>query len=120
MCNNVNIPINYELAVYLRDLEITIGGTYCESDGGTIEEDHRWPKVNALRWCSNHHVENKEEIEKIIDDQSLLEVLLNPDNSINSDIVTYMCNEFFKSTTIQQYLDIINNLKDWDNVVKIE
>lgn len=120
ICNNVNVPINYELAVYLRDLEITIGGTYCESDGGTIEEDHRWPKVNALRWCSNHHIEDKEEIEKIIDDQSLLEVLLNPDNSINSDVVAYMCNEFFKSTTIQQYLDIVNNLKDWDNIKKIE
>ena len=120
MCNDVNVPLNYDLALYLKDLEITIGGTYCISDGGTIEEDHRWLKVNALQWCSNHHIENKEEIEKIIDDESLLQVLLNPENSLNSDIVKYMCNEFFKSTTIQQYLDIVNNLKNWDSIKQVE
>lgn len=120
ICNNINIPLTYELALYLKDLEITIGGTYCESDGGTIEEDHRWLKVNALRWCSNHHIENKEEIEKIISDKTLLPVLLNPENSLNTDIVKYMCKVFFKRTTIQQYLDIVNNLKNWDSINKVE
>lgn len=116
MISRKNIPLNYELALFLKDLNITIGGTYCQSDGGTIEEDHRWPVVNALKWFSNHHIENVAEIEKILDNQSLLDVFLSKDNTCNEDIVKYIIRTFLKRTTLQQYLDIVNELKDWNDI----
>lgn len=40
--NRKNIPLTYELAKYLSTIDIKIGGTYMESDGGYMEEDHRF------------------------------------------------------------------------------
>ena len=71
-----NVPLTYELARYLQSIDITIGGTYCESDGGYLEEDHRNQVYNGLKFFTNHHIETEEDIIKIVNDVTLLEPFL--------------------------------------------
>lgn len=106
--------LTYEIAKYLLSIDITIGGTYCESDGGYIEEDHRNMVVNGLEFFTNHHFESEEDIIKVINDVDLLDFFLK--KSSNEDLVTYMARIFFSKTSLQEYLDIVNEMKDWDKI----
>ena len=111
---HINIPLNYELAKYLQSIDITIGGTYCKSDGGYIEEDYRNQEYNGLKFFTGHHFESEEDIIKIINDVDLLDSFLNLENSCNEEVVSYMVGIFFCKTSLQEYLDIVNQMKDWD------
>ena len=111
-----NIPLTYELAKYLQSLKITIGGTFCESDGGSLEEDSRNQKYNGLKLFTHHHIESKEDIVKIVNDTKLLKYFLELENTCNEDIVSYMNKVFFSKTNLQEYIDIINEMKDWDTI----
>ena len=114
MHTHKNIPLTYELAKYLQSIDITIGGTYCESDGGYVEEDHRNQVWNGLKFFTGHHIESEEDMIKIINDIELLDSFLTLDNTCNLDILSYMMKVFFNKTSLQEYLDIVNQMKDWD------
>ncbi len=115
-----NVPLTYELARYLQSIDITIGGAYCESDGGYLEEDHRNQVYNGLKFFTNHHIETEEDIIKIVNDVTLLEPFLKLGNTCNEDIVSYMINVFFSKTNLQDYLDIVNQMKEWDTIRNFE
>ncbi len=109
--NRKNIPLTYELAKYLSTIDIKIGGTYMESDGGYMEEDHRFPVYNGLDAFSSHHIDTKEDMEKILEDENVANILL---NGANLDLLYYIIGVFFKDFSLQEYIDVINQLKDSD------
>lgn len=118
LSRHINIPLTYELAKYLYGLDITIGGTYSLADGISMEDDNRWPSVNGLFLFKNHHFENIAEMEKIIEDDELLETILNIEHECNKDIIKYLVKVFFERISLKQYIEIVNRLKDWD-IIKI-
>ena len=115
-----NVPLTYELAKYLQSIHITIGGTYCESDGGYLEEDYRNQVYNGLELFTNHRIESEEDIVNIVNDTTLLESFLKMGNSCNEDIISYMINVFFSKTNLHDYLDIVNKKKEWDTIRNFE
>ena len=115
-----NVPLTYELAKYLQSIDITIGGTYCESDGGYLEEDYRNQVYNGLKLFTSHHIESEDDIIKIVNDITLLESFLKLGYSCNEDIISYMINVFFSKTNLQDYLDIVNQMKEWDTIRNYE
>lgn len=111
--NRKNIPLTYELAKYLSGIEIKIGGTYMISDGGTIEEDLRFPVFNGLEWFSHHHIASYNDIMMCLVDDEIVDVLL---VNHNSDLIKAIIDIFFKDYSIKDYIDIINRQKDWDEI----
>lgn len=111
-----NIPLTYELAKYLSTIDITLGGEYMDSDGGYIEEDNRFPKINGLEAFSSHHIDTKKDIVKILDDEEIAYTLLDYNNRINLDLLYYAIETFFKDFPLKDYISIVNQLKDWDAV----
>lgn len=116
--NRNNIPLTYALAKYLSTIDIKIGGSYVESDGGYIEEDHRFPVYNGLEAFSLHHIDTKQDLDNILEDENLANILLDYTHSINLDLLYYSIEKFFKDYPLNEYLIVINRLKDWD-VVKV-
>lgn len=113
-----NIPLTYPLAKYLSKIDIKLGGTYMESDGGYMEEDHRFPVYNGLEAFSSHHIDTKQDIENILEDENIANILFDYNHSINMDLLYYAIGIFFKDYPIEEYLNVINQLKDWDIVKK--
>lgn len=87
-----------------------------ESDGGYMEEDHRFPVYNGLDAFSSHHIDTKEDIDKILEDESIANILLDYTHSVNLDLLYYAIEKFFKDYPLKEYLIVINQLKDWDVV----
>ena len=113
-----NIPLTYPLAKYLSKIDIKLGGTYMESDGGYMEEDHRFPVYNGLEAFSSHHIDTKQDIENILEDENIANILFDCNHSINMDLLYYAIGIFFKDCPLKEYLNVINQLKDWDVVKK--
>lgn len=111
--NRKNIPLTYELAKYLSTIDIKIGGTYMESDGGYMEEDHRFPIYNGLDAFSLHHIDSTDDMDKILEDENVANILF---NGKNLDLLYYTIERFFKDYPLTEYLNVINQLKDWDLV----
>lgn len=111
--NRKNIPLTYELAKYLSTIDIKIGGTYMESDGGYMEEDHRFPIYNGLDAFSSHHIDSTDDMDKILEDENVANILF---NGKNLDLLYYTIERFFKDYPLTEYLNVINQLKDWDLV----
>lgn len=116
--NRNNIPLTYALAKYLATIDIEIGGSYIESDGGYIEEDHRFPVYNGLEAFSSHHIDTEQELDNILEDENLANILLDYTHSINLDLLYYSIEKFFKDYPLNEYIIVVNRLKDWD-VVKV-
>ena len=114
--NRKNIPLTYPLAKYLSKIDIKLGGTYMESDGGYMEEDHRFPVYNGLEAFSSHHIDTKQDIENILEDENIANILFDYNHSINMDLLYYAIGIFFKDYPLKEYLNVINQLKDWDVV----
>lgn len=114
--NRKNIPLTYSLAKYLSKIDIKLGGTYMESDGGYMEEDHRFPVYNGLEAFSLHHIDTKQDIESILEDESIANILFDYNHSVNMDLLYYTIGKFFKDYPLKGYLNVINQLKDWDVV----
>lgn len=112
--NRKNIPLSFELAKYLSTIDIKIGGTYMESDGGYIEVDNRFPVYNGLEAFSLHHIDTIEDMDKIIEDKHIATILLDYTHSVNLDLLYYTIRKFFKDYSLEEYIDVINQLKDWD------
>lgn len=111
--NRKNIPLTYELAKYLSTIDIKIGGTYMESDGGYMEEDYRFPIYNGLDAFSSHHIDSTDDMDKILEDENVANILF---NGKNLDLLYYTIERFFKDYPLTEYLNVINQLKDWDLV----
>ena len=114
--NRKNIPLTYALAKFLIGINIKLGGGYVKSDGGYIEEDYRFPVFNGLEAFSNHHMASLQDTVKCIEDPPIADMLLRPENSANIDMITFITDSFFKDYDIKDYIDIINGLKNWDNI----
>lgn len=115
--NRKNIPLTFELAKYLSTIDIKLGGTYMDSDGGYIEEDNRFPIYNGLVAFSAHHIDTIQDMEKIIKDKHIANILLDHTHSVNMDLLYYTIKNFFKDYSLEEYIDVINKLKNW-NVLK--
>lgn len=113
-----NIPLTYKLAKYLSTINIKIGGTYMESDGGYMEEDNRFPVYNALEAFSTHHIDTIQDMERIVEDESVAKIMLDHTNSVNLDLLYYVIRKFFTDYPLKDYIEVINQLKDWDVVKK--
>ena len=111
-----NIPLTYELAKYLSTIEIKIGGEYMESDSGYLERDDRFPVYNGLEAFSSHHIDTTLDMEKILEDEDVANILLDYNHSINLDLLYYTIGRFFKDYPLKEYINVINNLKEWDVV----
>ena len=111
-----NIPLTYELANFLLGINIKLGGTYMESDGGYMEEDHRFPVYNGLEAFSSHHMASLQDTIKCMEDPKIADMLLCPENGVNIDLITLITDSFFMDYDIKDYIDIINGLKNWDKI----
>ncbi len=116
LIENKNVPLTYEIAKYLSTIKIVVGGEYEETDSGFMEEDNRWPNYNGLSLFAEHHIENDNEINKIIDDEDVLSILLDYKGNINEDILMYICHSFFEKCSYSDYINVINKMKDWDTI----
>ena len=111
-----NIPLTYELTKYLSTINIMLGGEYMVSDGGYIEEDNRFPIYNGLAAFSSHHIYSKQDMAKILEDKNLTNILLDSAHGINMDLLYYSIEQFFKDFPLKEYLNVVNQLKDWAEV----
>ena len=75
---------------------------------------------NGLKLFTSHHIESEEDVIKIVNDITLLESFLKLGYSCNEDIISYMINVFFSKTNLQDYLDIVNQMKEWDTIRNYE
>ena len=82
-------------------------------DGCYLGEDHRNQKFNGLYLFANHKISSIEEIEKICNDSDLLDAFM---QNANTDIIDYLIDVFFKDYKVEDYISIINNMKDWSQV----
>lgn len=114
--NNQAILLTYDLCKYLSKIEIKRGGTYCLADGISMEEDHRFPVYNGLEAFGFHNFANEEEIEKICADSGILDWLLKYLRIPNKHLVDYLIDRFFENYKIEDYLEIVNQMKDWNRV----
>ena len=87
-----------------------------ESDGGYMESDNRFPVCNGLESFSSHHIDTIQDMERIIEDKQVPNILLDYNHSINMDMLYYTIRKFFKDYSLEEYIDVINQLKDWDVV----
>ena len=118
MYNN-SIRLTYEISKYLYSITITLGGAYTLLDDGSyMEEDARNPKVNGLEAFNMHGIASIEDKMRICNDDELIEVFLNGKQGFNPEITDYLIENFFSDYSLDDYLNIINQLKDWDNIVK--
>lgn len=118
MYNN-SIRLTYEISKYLYSITITLGGAYTLLDDGSyMEEDARNPKVNGLETFNMHGIASIEDLVKICNDDDLIEIFLNGKQGFNTEITDYLIDSFFSDYSLDDYLNIINQLKDWDNIVK--
>ena len=119
LADNDNVPLTYDIARYLKDIKITIGGSIIETDTGYIEEDDTNKEVNGLFLFSSHHIDSVTDIENIINDEDLLEALFAPSCLVNEDVTRYMVDIFFNKVSIEDYLSLVNNMNDWDNIKEV-
>ena len=115
LADNENVPLTYEIASYLKDNKVTIGGELIETDTGYIEEDDTDKEVNGLFLFSSHHIENIDEMEKIINDEDLMEAFFAPECFVNEDLTKYLVDVFFNKVSIEEYLSLVNKMADWDS-----
>lgn len=112
LIEKINIPLTYDIAKYLSTKKIVIGGEYEETDTGYMEEDNRWPKYNGLSLFAEHHIENENEIIRILTDEKVLSILLDYKGNVNEDILKYLCDMFFEKCSLVEYLSVVNMLRD--------
>lgn len=110
---NASVTLTYELSKYLQTITVNIGGMYIMEDGCYLGEDHRNQKFNGFYLFANHKISSNEEIEKICNDSELLDAFM---KKANTDIIDYLIDAFFKDYKVEDYISIINNLKDWSQV----
>lgn len=118
---NEAVQLTYELSKYLQTINVTFGGMYILEDGINVGEDHRFQKYNGLDAFSGHQISNAEEIEKICNDAELLDMFINRKmGKPNIYVVDYLINSFFNNFALEDYLSIVNQMKDWNSICKYD
>ena len=120
-CGNEAVRLTYELSKYLQTINVTFGGMYILEDGLNVGEDHRFQKYNGLDAFSGHQISNVEEIEKICNDAELLDMFINRKmGQPNICIVDYLIDRFFNNFALEDYLSIVNQMKNWGSICKYD
>ena len=71
--------------------------------------------ITGIRRCGKSSL-LKLFMEKILEDENIANMLLDYSNSINLDLLYYILRKFFKDYPLKEYINVINQLKDWDVV----
>ena len=108
-CWNENVRLNYEIAKYLSDKVITIGGKYEIELMFQEDPDYgfKTKSVNALDFFIKVPFDNCDEIEKVLDDNSLLFRFLDGENQ---SVLSYALDSIFKDYSYEEYLSLINDM----------
>ena len=117
---NDNIRLDYQLCKYLNGLDVIIGGWYVLEDGHYLAESDTNQHHNGLELFSDKKFSNVDEIDKVLNDKTVLDVLMNDrnDHTPNPDISDYLIESFFSNYELEDYLSIINAMKDWDRIAR--
>lgn len=117
--SNEAVLMTYDLSKYLQTITIVLGGTYVLEDGINIGEDNRYPHYNGLDIFSSHKIANEEEMDKICSDIDLIDSFINRHmGRPNTDIVDYLIDSFFKDYKMDDYISIVNGMKDWGSIIE--
>jgi len=54
-------------------------------------------------------------MEKIINDEYLMEAFFAPECFVNEDLTKYLVDVFFNKVSIEEYLSLVNKMADWDS-----
>lgn len=108
-CWNKNVRLNYEIAKYLSDKKITIGGEYEIELMYQEDPDYgfKTKSVNALDFFIRVPFDNHDEIEKVLEDTNLLFRFLDGENQ---SILSYVLDSFFRDYSYDEYVSLIKDL----------
>ena len=108
-CWNENVRLNYEIAKYLSDKVITIGGEYEIELMFQEDPDYgfKTKSVNALDFFIKVPFDNCDEIEKVLDDNSLLFRFLDGENP---SVLSYALDSIFRDYSYEEYVTLINDM----------
>lgn len=109
---NKYIKLTYDLCKILYSIEIEIGGTYVLEDGTYLSEDFRNETHNALELFSGHNI-MEEDIEQIINDPEILDFIMK--SNLNNSIVDYIIKNTIIDSSVQEYINIINDILSQDS-----
>ena len=108
-CWNENVRLNYEIAKYLSDKTITIGGEYEIELRRQENPDYGYKtkSINALEFFIRVPFDNHDEIEKVLEDDSLLFKFL---DGGNQSVISYVLDSFFRDYSYDEYVSLIKDL----------
>ena len=113
----INISLSYELADYLMGQNIKLGGSFTKTDCGDIENEKEGYSGNALMAFSEHHIDSYEDILKCLENNKITDILLGSGFGANKDLIKVIISLFFQNYNIQDYVDIINMLSNWNEII---
>ena len=113
----INISLSYELADYLMGQNIKLGGSFTKTDCGDIENEKEGYSGNALMAFSEHHIDSYEDILKCLENSKITDILLGSGFGANKDLIKVIISLFFQNYNIQDYVDIINMLSNWNEII---
>lgn len=103
------IPLTYELAKYLSNIKIQLGGTYYveinDVDGSCINCSN-FPILNGLQAFSHHCFASTEDMVQCLKDEAITDILLDPNNYQSDDLLSFIVENFFKDYSVEEYLRI--------------
>ena len=108
-CWNENVRLNYEIAKYLSDKVITIGGKYEIELMFQEDPDYgfKTKSVNALDFFIRVPFDNCDELEKVLEDDSLLFRFLDGENQ---SVLSYALDSIFRDYSYEEYVTLINDM----------
>lgn len=103
--------LDYKLCKFLMTTNVVIGGSYVMEDGHYHTDDIPNHSINALTLFRFRSVRNKEELEKIFNDEDIIEILLkNADKPswaqpyyITGNIIDSLIQVFFKDFSFDKF-----------------
>ncbi len=113
--NCSNLPLTYDIAKFLSDIKIKLGGTYVTDEYGEEEINNKYPILNGLQAFSHHCFATTEDKIHCLEDEKIVEILLSDKNCTSVDFVSFIVEEFFKDYSIDDYMRIIDAIRktDW-------
>ena len=108
-CWNENVRLNYGIAKYLSDKVITIGGRYEIELMNQEDPDYgfKTKSVNALDFFIRVPFDNCDELEKVLEDDSLLFRFLDGENQ---SVLSYALDSIFRDYSYEEYVTLINDM----------
>ena len=112
------LPLTYDIAKYLSNITIKLGGTYVTDEYGEEEKNSKYPIFNGLQAFSHHSFATTEDKILCLEDEKIVEILLSDKNCTSDDFISFIVEEFFKDYSIEDYMKIIDAIKktDWCDI----